>query len=99
MLDPLMSTYEEGPELLNTCVRYRQISTCVRRKTNKKQSQTATSVQKTIVLVPMCIIPVRLREIVSNHIDHAIKVASRILFRFLTSIHPQCRGRGATAPT
>ena len=30
----------------------------------------------------MCIIPVRLRDIVSNRIDHSIKFASRILFRF-----------------
>ena len=81
-LDPLTSTYETGPELLNSRVRYRQISTGVRRKTSKQQSQTATSVQKTIVLGPMCISPVRLREIVSNRIGHSIKFASRILFRF-----------------
>ena len=81
-LDPLTSTYKTGPELLDRRVRYRQISTCVRRKTSTQQSQTATSVQKTIVLAPMCIIPVRLREIVSNRIDHSIKFASRILFRF-----------------
>ena len=81
-LDPLTSTYETGPELPNSRVRYRQISTCVRRKTSEQQSQTATSVQKTIVLAPRCISPVRLREIVSNRIDHSIKFASRILFRF-----------------
>ena len=79
-LDPLTSTYESGPELLDSRIRYRQISTCVRRKTSKHQSPTATSVQRTIVLAPMCIIPVCLREIVSNRLDHSIKFPSRILF-------------------
>ena len=96
-LDPLTSTYKTGPELLDSRVRYRQISTCVRRKTSKQQSQTATSVQETIVLAPMCIIPVRLREIVSNRIDHSIKYASRILFRFENWVYRPSVGETAGA--